>query len=50
MHAITVVGFEADALLIHDPAVANFPIRVSLDQFEAAWAYSRQLSIQIERS
>jgi ABC-type bacteriocin/lantibiotic exporter with double-glycine peptidase domain len=48
MHAITVVGFEADALLIHDPAVANSPIRVSVDQFETAWAYSRQLSIQIE--
>ena len=50
MHAVVVTGFEPEAILVHDPAFKNYPIRIPLDQFEMAWAYSRQFSILIELS
>ena len=49
MHAVIVTGFDAEVILVQDAAFSDYPIRIPVDQFEIGWAYSRQLSIQIER-
>ena len=50
MHSVVVTGFEEEAVLVHDPVFSNHPIQIPFDPFEMAWAYSRQLSIQIEQN
>ena len=36
-HAAVVVGMEADYVYLHDPAVAVYPLRVGLGDFDLAW-------------
>ena len=36
-HAIVVVGIAGDRVYIHDPAIAEAPLAISVTGFEAAW-------------
>lgn len=36
-HAIVVVGIAGDQVHIHDPAIAEAPLAISVTGFEAAW-------------
>ena len=36
-HAAVVVGMEVDYVYLHDPAVAVYPLRVGLGDFDLAW-------------
>lgn len=36
-HALVVVGFETEVLLVNDPALKFAPQRILIDEFELAW-------------
>jgi ABC-type bacteriocin/lantibiotic exporter with double-glycine peptidase domain len=36
-HAVVVVGMDEDFVYLHDPAVAIYPLRVGLGDFDLAW-------------
>lgn len=36
-HALVLVGIEKDEILVHDPAVKDAPIHVSIGEFDLAW-------------
>jgi ABC-type bacteriocin/lantibiotic exporter with double-glycine peptidase domain len=44
LHALVVVGAEAQNVLVHDPAFAAAPITIPHDEFLAAWGELAQLT------
>jgi hypothetical protein len=47
MHAVVVVGFGEDTVLVNDPAHEDEPIEVPLDEFATAWGIADQVMIVI---
>ena len=47
-HAVVVIGFEDDAVLIHDPANETYPLRVENTDFELAWLKFDYLSATLQ--
>lgn len=36
-HAVVVIGFEGDNILVNDPAVTEAPVRIPIGEFDLAW-------------
>ncbi len=47
IHAMVVVGIEEAKILVHDPALANGPTAILLNDFLQAWAATDYLTIVI---
>ncbi len=43
LHTVIIVGWDADAILVHDPVLPDGPIEIPWAEFKDAWRYSRQL-------
>ncbi len=49
LHAVVVIGFETENLLVNDPAFESHPISVPREKFLEAWSYGRQTMILLEK-
>lgn len=49
LHAVVVVGYDKENILVNDPAFSNYPKTIPTDEFLEAWSYSQQMLILIEK-
>lgn len=41
LHAVVIIGFDGENLLVNDPAFESHPISISREEFLDAWSYGR---------
>ena len=49
LHAVVVVGYDKENILINDPSFLDNPKTISISEFLEAWSYSQQMLILIEK-
>jgi len=50
LHAVVVVGYDKENILINDPAFSEYPKTTPINEFLEAWSYSQQMLILIDKS
>ena len=50
LHAVVIIGYENETMLVNDPAFSEYPQSISLNEFLEAWSYSQQMLILIEKA
>ncbi|MDW7680433.1 MAG: cysteine peptidase family C39 domain-containing protein [bacterium] len=49
LHAVVVVGYDKENILINDPAFSEYPKSIPINEFLEAWSYSQQMLILIQK-
>lgn len=50
LHAVVIIGYENETMLVNDPAFSEHPQSISIHEFLEAWSYSQQMLILIEKA
>jgi ABC-type bacteriocin/lantibiotic exporter with double-glycine peptidase domain len=50
LHAVVVIGYDDEMILINDPAFSDHPKTIQVYEFLEAWSYSQQMLILIENA
>lgn len=50
LHAVVVIGYDDEMMLVNDPAFSDHPKTIQVYEFLEAWSYSQQMLILIEKA
>ena len=50
LHAVVVIGYDDEMIVVNDPAFDDSPKTVQVYEFLEAWSYSQQMLILIEKA